>query len=244
MLKKLLIAFTVLQTLLFLPPAAGAQGHVRLVVENYDLDSTTFTYCIATEVPLSGLGRIETSGSSATVTAVDSTATPFARVEIGDIIYVTNLAGNQDTRFVTAKASSISLTVNAVVDWDITGGYAFTWREVNCGTADTDGWFPVDQFVVDPPYAVTMVAQVDQINVTGGINFRWECAAGVEKPVRVCPATGSTNITLATIDGRTACIIDFPFDRCRIGMAIGSADDGGDLTTNMEQIKMYVIGGR
>lgn len=117
-----------------------------------------------------------------------------------------------------------------------------------CGTAADSGWFRVGQFTNQPGGSVIMVAEVNQANTTSGIDFRWECsvAGSSSLPLQVCPTTNGTVTTVlnaaAGIGGRYACVVDFPMDRCRIGMKLTSTDDGNDLTTNAESISMYVLG--
>ena len=73
--------------------------------------------------------RLVTSGSSTTVTALAGTPAPFTDVAAGDelrIVLPTGTVANTTNetivkRFVTARASATSITVNAAVDLGTTG---------------------------------------------------------------------------------------------------------------------------
>ncbi len=106
---------------------------------------------------------------------------------------------------------------------------------VTTAQAVTDGWMSVSNDA-----RKTFQISIDQIVVTGGIDIT------VEGKV-----TGSTsivtiwtdNVTTATTDND---IVTVPEDvnQLRIGIKIGTADDGNDLTTNLEIIDIQYVGGR
>lgn len=90
--------------------------------------------------PVNIRGFIQTSGSSTTTTAVESSgdgSTPFDVVQVGDWLMVESNTGTQTFRRVIAKASSISLTVNSA--WDLSGGKAAKLFPFRSGTGATDG---------------------------------------------------------------------------------------------------------
>ena len=86
-------------------------------------------------------GFASTSGSSTTTTATEASgdgATPFDVVEVGDWLVQESDVGTQLFRRVTAKASSISLTVDAA--WTLgAAGKALKILPFRSGTGATDG---------------------------------------------------------------------------------------------------------
>lgn len=141
-LVRSLLAFLVLLAL----PGMGSAADV-LFFKNYNTADAGFNYGL-TSPPVALKGFVTTSGSSTTVTAV-GTATPFAVVDVGDIIIVNPGPGVADQiRYVTAKASSISITIDTAANWDNSGaGYSARWQDVTFGTAATDGWVSVGSLV-------------------------------------------------------------------------------------------------
>jgi hypothetical protein len=224
---------------------------------NYDLDSTSYTYCVAVGVdgspwsaPIPGVGRAETSASSTTVTGVTGAANSFGPVSTGDIIYFQTAGGAAIIRYVASNADDDTITVNAAVNLDVDGGYAFSFLKVTCGTAATDGWIDVSGYA-----GKKISLEITQMVATGGVDFKFECRDNttVSTAHQVYPGESSdcgTNGTLtsgvcnvATGTTGTWDLIFSPeeqWDACRVGVKIGSADDGGDLTTNAEIINTYV----
>jgi hypothetical protein len=243
---------------LFLAVSVSAQetrkAHLNL---SYDLDATDYTYCVATgndgspwSPPISGLGRVETSGSSTTVTGVTGAANSFGPVSTGDIIFFQAAGGTALIRRVATNADDDTITVNAAVDLDITGGYAFTWLKVTCGTTASDGWIDVAGWA-----GKKISLEINQMVATGGVDFKFECRDNTFATTahQVYPGESSdcgTNGTLtsgvcnvATTTTGTWDLVFTPeeqWDACRVGFKIGSADDGDDLTTNAEIITAYV----
>jgi hypothetical protein len=225
---------------------------------NYDLDATDYTYCVATgndgspwSAPIPGLGRAETSGSSVTVTGVTGSADSFGPVSTGDIIYFQTAGGAAIIRYVASNADDDTITVNAAVDLDVTGGYAFSWLKVTCGTGATNGWIDIAGWE-----RKKISLEITQMVATGGVDFKFECRDNttVSTAHQVYPGESSdcgTNGTLtsgvcnvATSTTGTWDLVFTPeeqWDACRVGIKIGSADDGDDLTTNKEIINMYVV---
>lgn len=149
--------------LLLLPSFAGAE---QTFFRAYDIDDTSYTYGRFGEWTEASPSRIETSGSSTTVTAVSGT--PFELIGVGDEIRV-EISGVQTRRVVTAKASSVSITVNSAINLDIDGGYKFEWRDFQVGTAATDGWIATGlASAVDVHLIVTTL-------VSDSITFSVEC---------------------------------------------------------------------
>jgi hypothetical protein len=235
--------------ILLAPALLLAQGRdqSRIFVEKYDLDATTTTYCVTSDQVLQGPGLATTNGSSTTVTSLGSTGS-FDGVAAGDTLYF-RLASGVITRYITAKASANSITIDTAttLSADASVGVAFSYRNRSCGTAATSGWMNV------PDYGFkTIVLQIDQLVVTGGISVKWQCKAKGDQAVAVdvypgttggCPggtlSSGFCNYTAVTA---FALIVEEPWDQCRVGMKIGTNDDGDDLTTNAENINIYFLG--
>ena len=106
---------------------------------------------------------------------------------------------------------------------------------VTTAQAVTDGWF-----VVSNEEQRTIQVSIDQIVVTGGIDVTIEGrVTGASSIVTIW----TDNVTTATTDND---IIAIPENvrELRVGIKIGSADDGNDLTTNLEIIDIHYVGTR
>lgn len=243
--KKLLIA----ALFVLCGPLSSAQ--VVLELFRYELDSTTYVYpqlcsgvtsaspgaCPGSGNPTSKL--VTTSGaSSATLTSVNTDA-PFAGMAVGDALVLqsqdatSTLLSEPVTRRADAVASVNSITLSSAVIVP-TAGVTFVWSRLVAGTgAATDGWFPM------PESASSQInISFDQANVTGGIDYKIECRQCVNA---YCTTpniiAGPTNVASFPAAAR-ASITNERWSQCRVGLKIGTADDGGDLTTNMEQISV------
>jgi hypothetical protein len=237
----------VLALLLFpvplLPQPVGPLKTVRVVVENWDLDATTYTYPLTSPAIMGPGQRAVTSGASTTVTNCALCTAPFAGVAVGDVI-IFFVNDTQVYRYVTAKASDISITVDTAIDLSTNGtvGYSFVYRTVTIGTGATNGWFQVGGGGISS--AVTY--QIDQLNATGGVDVRIECrmsssASGLSAPISVFERNVTTaGIGTAASTGRTTVEILPHFTDCRVGMKFGSADDGTDTGAAAEVINIYV----
>lgn len=242
-LTRLLLGVLLLPTLLL------AQGRDvnHIFVEKYDLDATDATACVTSDQVFPGSGMATTSGSSTTVTSLGSTGS-FDGVAVGDTLYF-RLASGVIVRYITAKASANSITIDtaATLSADATVGVAFSYRTRSCGTAAGSGWMNVQGYDFK-----TLVLQIDQLNVTGGISVKWQCRARGDQVAAVdvypgaegtCPggsvSSGFCNYTAVT---GFALVIEEPWAQCRVLMKIGSADDGGDTGANAENINIYFIG--
>lgn len=158
---------TLMAVLLAVLGAASARADD--IVSAYDVTSGGFTYC-STSGLRQGQGFIKTTGASTTVTAV-GTAVPFTSLVVGDEITVITAPDTTPVvRYVTARASAVSITISgANVDWSNGGaGYGFTWRHVACGTTSADGWIQVQ-----PGASRTVQVIVTTINATS-INVSFE----------------------------------------------------------------------
>jgi hypothetical protein len=239
---RVLLALLLVVTPVF--AQTGAQPKAVFVTA-YELDATDPTYCVTTgkdgnpwngarEGKGTGGSNIKTSGSSTTVTEVATDSLPFTLLSVGDQIFV-----NGNVRYITAKASGASITVNAAVNIENSGaGYPFQWNKRSCGTTAADGWMSVAGTT-----EITVKIQVDQVVVTGGVNVTIQCRDNTHDtvPFTIYPDPNDTSTeechTLNfTAVAACAYIVPGSWDSCRVGVEIGTADDGDDLTTNAEDI--------
>lgn len=243
---KTLVKMTALLLVLglLLPGLAVAQddnrGVLRIpLMSDYDLDSATYTYCrtlgqgsraIADGYP--GAGRIKTSGSSTTVVSYTSASGALNLLSAGDELEI-NDQGQILTRYVVAAASDDSITVNSAVDLSSS---SYRWRDLECGTAADSGWFSVQGF-----RSALIQFQIDQLNVTGGIDVKVDCRVQGSASTSGVTVFGYTGALINfTATGSAGYLISSSWDECRLGFKIGTSDDGGDLTTNMEKLSAYV----
>lgn len=238
--------------LLALCPAAALAQETRSAnfTYLYDLDATAITYCRMEGVSgnpfgsgIPGPANIQTTGSSATLDAVTAGTNPFVNVAAKDVIAVRSQDGSTALRVVISKASSDQIVVNAVITI-VNSPFQF-YKHV-CGTTAESGWIDVGNYVNR-----SIVFSIAQVAVTGGIDVRVECRdPGIgSPPVQIFPSctTGACGTVqaytgIAGITSTTKIVIPEPTGSCRVGMLINSADDGGDLTTNTEQITITFAG--
>jgi hypothetical protein len=238
--------------LALLPMLAAAQStsapNVRkaILASKYDLDSTSYIYCMFTGVnaspwggALPGGAPVSTSGSSTTVAATTASTGPFTDVAVGDILYILS-SGPQTApvvRYVTARASADSITVDTAIT--LTAA-TFTFKRRSCGTAASSGW--VD---VSTAWDVKVAWRISQQDTTGGISIVVYCKDNDDSGTgtRVYPPnnTGGTRECEDTgifATTTTGCAVTIPegWDSCRLGMKIVTADDGADTTTHTEQV--------
>lgn len=234
MLKRAL--FAVLLSLL----AAGAFAQATTSASanfayKYDIDGGTATYCrlegsngdpYATFK--SGRGRIETSGSSTTVTGVNAADDVFTGINVGDVIYV-NLDGVSTFRVVTVFTSVDQVTVDSAID--LSSGYTWSYKSLQCGTSTEDGWIDVGGWL-----NVLLGFAYDAGDITT-LSVTWECKGSHigATPQRVYPGPasdcgdGTLNGTVCEFttvgDALSFNITDSSFSVCRIGLF--TAGDGG-----------------
>lgn len=234
--KKMLLA------LLMLLVAAGARAEapsdalVLPLISDYDLDSTSYTYCttlgdargqdtgnVAPGAWRKGRGAITTSGSSTTVVSKETTGAALAGLAAGDEMRI-GLGGNVVYRYVVSVVDADSIVVNSAIELDaeLTSGSSYVYRKRSCGTAATSGWFPVAGWG-----SFTAQVEITQMAATGGIDVKVDCriiGSVATTGVSVFPAT---NYAAAT---SLAVRVDGPWDECRIGAKITTADDGVTIT--------------
>lgn len=221
-----------------------------------DVDSGTVTYCRLEGQngdpfggSANGSGRIQTTGSSASVTATVAASLPFTNIVAGDVISVQRSASaTVDNVVVLTVVDGDNITVDPAVDWS--GGFSWRFWKSRCGTGDSDGWISVAN-----AKTVSLGLQYDQGNLTGGVKARWECrGSGLGAlPVILYPNEGATceggtltagfcefasaSITagrLTVVDGTPA------YSSCRVGLAFVTDDSGGDAGANLERVTASV----
>lgn len=225
------------------------------VLLDYDLDASSNTYCVYQTESAVTAGRgttafgpgdqvtqlVTTSGASTTVSAVStSTTDPFATVAVGDMIQFigADVPGVTNPRFseVTARASADSITVDTAVTLPAAGVNFRYWARA-CGTAATDGWFPIGQNVVS-----TIGVQVTQMNVTaGGITYQVECRQNETFAVGGIIDTGNITVASTVANNPHFTHIEAKFSSCRVGLLLGT-DDGGDTGANAERVYIFLSG--
>jgi len=155
-------------SLLAMPAAAQT---VKTFVKAYDLDATTYTYCVTSDEAI-GPSQILTSGSSTTTTA--ASGTPFTVVAVGDELSV-NLSTVRTYRTVVTHTSDTSIVVNSA--WNLSGqstsGYKWYYTHRACGTGITAGWLPASAYK-------NKLVKIDAnaMTGTGGIDYSVECQLG------------------------------------------------------------------
>lgn len=214
----------------------GPLKTVRVVVENWNLQSTSYNYPLTSPSIVGPGQRAVTVGSSVTVTACTLCTAPFQFVSVGDtLIFFVN--DTQVYRYVATKASSTSITVDTAIDLSTNGtvGYSFSYRKVTIGTTATDGWFRIGGGDLSSAVAY----QIDTLGAAS-IDVRIECrmsnaASGFAQPISVF----ERNVTVAGIGtagggtGRTTVEILPHFTECRVGMK-------GNTLATANLINIYV----
>lgn len=245
--------------LLILLPASVWADPVRQATffYKYPLDALTMTYCVVLgrgnfpfSTPIPNDFRIKTTGSSTSVTENTASTNPFTDLAVGDLLVVDRTDGTTDVRVILTRTDAANVVVDSAVDWS--GGFKFSWYKQKCGTTATDGWVDVSGWSDK-----TITFSIEQMNVTGGIDVRWECkgdamAGTTSMPVIIYPGetdgcgggtlgTNVCNFTTAGVTSRTSVVSFEPWGACRVGVLIHTNDDGGDTGANEEQISAWVM---
>lgn len=243
-------ALTLLALALLAAPAVAQERRSASFMNLYDVDSGTLNYCVMRGYggdpfagPIPGPSRIETSGSSTTVTEVTTGDNPFNDLAVGDTIIVDRGQGNVDTVVVVAKASAASITVSSAVNWENgTTGRSWSWYDQTCGTGATNGWINVGEPIIN------MTIQYEQGDLDA-LLVRWECKTSAvgAAPVVLYPgesdgcgggtlASGHCSFTTPGITSRLS-VVDTAssFSQCRLGVAYATTDTS-DATTDLEQV--------
>jgi hypothetical protein len=228
---------TVLAVLAFVATAASAYPQNLSADEIFlygrrEVDATSFEYCryvglngSAIDRAIPGRVLLAATASSTTVTGTNA----FANVAVGDLLEI-NVAGAVLYRTVDARASADSITVNALLSTAAVTARPFSYRKLQCGTADTSGAFPVAG-----AHSFTIQVILAQEN-SASTDYQIECrVAGPATAWSI--VNGPNNDTGVFNDMWTT---DLPFSECRVGVKVNT-DDGDDLTTNAERFTVNVI---
>lgn len=244
--------------LLFLALLAGVPAAAETVVLYtwYDLDATTYVFpvlcspgnsgTVYTADNCPGQARFETrpitttAAASTTVTAVSSNSA-FNELLAGDEIEVYNpssqtnsTASGRERRLLTARASANSVTVDSNITIPTAGSKFAWWKRVVAATA-ADGWFSVGNTT-----EFSLRLAFEQANVTGGITYKVECRdAYLDRKGPVVLVAGETNVTTFPSTVRVN-VYDERYAECRVGLKIGTADDGGDTGADQERITLWL----
>lgn len=198
-----------------------------LLFKNYNVASTDYIYGRYTP-PIQAPKYLKTSGSSTTVSELNTGDDVFAGYGIGDLLHV-EVDGTVTTRRVTAVGSiPDSVTVNSAVDWENGGaGRAFSFQRFSVGTAATDGWFSVWDY--DPSGRVVSIS-IETINATS-LDFI------IEGRIRGNPVSSrlfSQSYTAATTITATVALSTIPVtemvDDIRVGVKVNTDTGAQDLT--------------
>ncbi len=108
------------------------------------------------------------------------------------------------------------------------------------GTAATDGWVTKGK-----AEALGVFMGISQIGVTGGIDFRIEGRfinddATYTTAAVLWPADGGKNKTAGDGTDDEIQLVPDEVSQIRVGIKIGTNDDGNDLTTNLEEVTVVV----
>lgn len=218
----------------------------RVYVEQYNLNSTSYIAC-TTDVPVAGVGRVKNASSGTTITFAGDRGS-FGVLAAGDEVFFLVPpprpgAPGARTRRVVSSATPTTLTVTAAVDLSGNGteGYAWDYRKVSCGTGAEDGW----QLTANSLWA-DAAWQIDQLNVTGGIDVRVQCRDPGTAAYTVYPDPANSASTNECLKGNftaaNACklIITGHWQECRVQFKIGTNDDGGDTGADAESISAFL----
>ncbi len=228
-----------LAALLAFPALAAAQrAQTAHATIGYDVATTTLTFCTMNGArgtpwgePMQVAIPVKTTGSSQSVTAVTGATNPFARLVVGDTIFVRLGDDVTDMVWIETKTDGDNITVDTAVNWDRAAGYVFEWLDLVCGTTEDDGWIPVG---LGGTVAFTVQYEAGDL---GGLDVKWEAkeASPISKPVRVYPGTsslcgdGTLNGTVCTFAAGDRLSINWAenhFSFYRIGLAYRASDGG------------------
>ena len=228
------------------PTSARADFAVR-----YDVDSATKTYCVLNGSNGSPFGsatrisaKVETTGSSITITAVTALSAPFTNVSIGDVLYFT-VSGATVTRVVVSNADNDTVTVDTAIDLSAGAGFTFSYKEPVCGTAATFGWISVEGYSVAQMNVAYAQGDLDALDVS----FECRDRSPDGNIVQVYPGAASacgfgalaTNVCrFATPATLPAASLSFKletnaFADCRVALKYQSTDTS-DATTDRELV--------
>jgi hypothetical protein len=183
-----------------------------------------YLYCVTDEGR--SVANAKTASSTTTVTAAVSGTNPFDKLDVGDELSF-NVSGTFYRRKIATKLSGSSITVDSNIDLSGNGtsGYPFTYKDLQCGASDSDGWTNVDGMGNK-----TIKVEVLTMSATGGLDYSLECRFLGDGGVPAQLVAG--NIASALVVGvpsSTEAPILVP-EHCasvRIGLKYGTTDSSG-----------------
>lgn len=185
--------------------------------------TTAFIYCTTSD-PINGMAKVTTSGSSTTVTTVNSLPAFGVPMAAGDDIVFQTGPGTILRRTVSAVVSDTQITIDSAAD--LSAKYTFSWRHVACGYSDTDGWQMVNN-VRGPNVKVDLGdGSGAALTAVGGVDISVECrfAGDGTAPAQIL----TTNLT-STLKPTNSQVIPI-LENCaslRIGLRFGTNDSAG-----------------
>lgn len=198
------------------PEARAQSQRTGTLVYTKDITDTSYSYCVfkgaggdPLGTPIPGIGRIETSGSSTTVTAETAGDAPFTNVAVGDLLYIT-IGQTVYTRRVATRTSATQITVDAAID---TTGSAWSWWDASCGATSADGWVGMTG-----AWAASWEIDVITLNATS-IGYQVQCKVGGGTGVQLAASTIATATTAsyALTAGTSG-----SWDACRLGLKVNT----------------------
>lgn len=231
--------------------SASAQEIGQFVIK-YPLDSDTPIYGITTGLggtafgtPFSNGLRIETAGSSTTVSASTAGTSPFAAIGVGDVIYARNAAGTNVVLYVATVPDADTITVTTAVDLG-TAGVPFQWRKFTAGTSATSGWM---NLATNRSFHLRW--GVVQMNAAS-VQMQFVCRDLTDDPQAIFIFPGASGVcnggtntagfcvyTAAGAGTNTSLHVLGPYDQCRFAWKVVT-DDGDDTGANEENVFAYV----
>lgn len=256
--KKML---TVLLTLLLALPQALALAapeqiealEVIPLCSDFDLDTTSYVSCSISARGATNSNAIDwkqvpfkvSNASSSTGIGNNETSSPRpAQLDMAFGTYVRFVINGVPTYRYVVSGGYIgspdfdqTYTLNAAVDISSTATGSTNGIPMWYWVPRTDaGWINTKGL-----REANFTVQLDQAVITGGIDLKVDCRddTPTAAPVTVFPVTNYT-----TFPAAIRVVIPENWHQCNAFFKIGSADDGGDLTTNKEKISVTFTGVR
>lgn len=225
------------------------------VVIGYDLDSTSFIYPVAlgpTSVPSTAIRpqavegwytpvsqpsgatverRIKTANYTSSVTSCVSNSSALEPVSTGDLVSVNDVFNRPIYSSIFSKTDANTVSFDRSVDLTQTGCAAYRYRKLSAAATIADGWFSIAGYG-----QTTVLVDIAQTNVTGGIDVQVECTAA--HALTAAKVLVSSNIASASA---IAVAVDEPWDICRVGFKVGTSDADSTPATDNEKISVYAI---
>lgn len=253
--KKLILALAALAALATTSPAQQPDNRTGYFAIRYDVDSASKTYCVLNGSngqpfgsPVRVSTRVETVGSSTTITAVTALSEPFDDVSVGDVL-VFSVNGTPTMRTVVTNADADTVTVDEAIDLSAGAGFTFSYWQPACGTAATSGWITVRGWPNVQMTVAYLQGDLDTLDVV----FECRDQTPDHNIVQVYPGASSTcgfgalatNVCTFTTAGTlpaaslTVSLTSNQYEACRVGLKYGSAD-ASDAGANIERVDASV----